>query len=78
MNLFSISHIQLFAGVIILILGIIFFSGKTYLSRRNYSIARIIFTSEAIGILLFIIGGILIIAFLIGLLEPSFLSKGLG
>lgn len=75
MNLFHI--ILLIGGILVLIFGIVTFSGKTALGKRSYFFSGTELDKTVMGILFFLIGMLLIITFLIEVVGPHFKKEGL-
>ncbi len=73
----SIEIFSLIAGILILLAGILMFAGISKWGKQNYRISGIVLTNEGVGFILFFIGMVLILAYLIALLEPRFLSPGM-
>ncbi|HYV91390.1 MAG TPA: hypothetical protein VE978_06390 [Chitinophagales bacterium] len=69
--------ISVIMGLIILIFGILLFYGKTKWGKRNYMIGGFVLTNEALGVLLFFLGIILMLGFIIPILTPRFSSPGM-
>jgi hypothetical protein len=77
MKITPIEIAGLLLGLIMLIFGILLFSGKTKWGKRNYVIGSIVLTNEAVGLILFFLGIVLMLAFFIPVLSPRFLSPGM-
>ena len=60
-------------GLIFIIWGILVFSGKTRLGRKNFSIGKFVVTNELLGIIFFFIGICLLLVFLTPIMEPKLL-----
>lgn len=69
--------ISLIAGILVLIFGILTFTGRTGLSKRSYYLFGIELDKSVIGIAFFFLGMLLIIIFLIGVLGPRFTKEGI-
>ena len=64
-------------GVFLLVWGILLFSGLTKWGKRNYRLGKLTLTHELVGFILFFLGIVMILLFLIPAIEPKFLSPGL-
>ena len=68
---------SLVVGLVILILGILLFFGKTKWGKRNYIVGGFVLTNEALGFILFFIGIVMMLMFIVPMLTPRFSSPGM-
>ncbi|MEP7127462.1 MAG: hypothetical protein ABI729_01285 [Chitinophagales bacterium] len=69
--------IILLAGILVLIFGILTFTGRTFLSKRSIYFSGIELDKSIIGIAFFFLGMLLIITYLIEVMGPHFTKEGL-
>jgi vacuolar-type H+-ATPase subunit I/STV1 len=77
MNIPNLGLLSLLSGLIALVCGILLFFGVTKWGKRNYKIGKFELTYEAAGFLLFLLGILLMLMYLIPLLSPRFISPGM-
>jgi hypothetical protein len=77
MKVTPLEIISLIIGLFSLVSGILLFSGSTKWGKRNYRIGDIELTNEVVGFILFFIGIVLILGFLVPLLSIRFSSPGM-
>jgi len=77
MKVTPLEIISLIIGLFTLVSGIMIFSGSTKWGKRNYRIGNIELTNEVIGFILFFLGIVLILGFLVPILTPRFSSPGM-
>lgn len=69
--------IILIAGILVLIFGILTFTGNTFLSKRSFYFSGIELDKSVMGIAFFFLGMLMIITYLIEVMGPHFTKEGL-
>ncbi|MCS6990875.1 MAG: hypothetical protein NZL95_03340 [Chitinophagales bacterium] len=77
MHTFAMLLVSLIAGAIMLVAGIIVFSGKWGTHSWEISIGSYRVNYEGIGFVLFFLGIVLMLVYLIAKVKPALLSPGL-
>jgi hypothetical protein len=69
--------VVLIAGAFSIVLGILLFFGKTALAKKSFTIGNFEVNNELLGFLLFLLGIVLMLFYLIPALGPRLSSPGL-
>ena len=64
-------------GIVVVIFGILTFTGNTPLSKRSFYFSGIELDKSVMGLAFFFLGMLLVIAFLIVVVGPNFRKEGL-
>ena len=65
------------SGIIVIIFGILTFTGRTALSKRSFYISGIELDKSVTGITIFLTGMLMVVTFLIQVLGPHFKKGGM-